>query len=112
MSWGRTGHATAHVFLSSWRCGYGQAAPDSWAMGVPVLWHGCVLADAAKLLQVRCTSPGREWWPEASEGDALPWTARQPGVAHQSYEKGIEVLQWRHGSVSSESGAHWARASV
>ena len=24
-----TGHATAHVFLSPWRCGYGQTAPDS-----------------------------------------------------------------------------------
>ena len=79
---GCAGHATAHVFLS-----LQQTAGDSWAMGMPVLWHGWVLADAAKLLSVRCAAARREWWPEASKGVSLPWTAKQAGVAHQPYEK-------------------------
>ena len=58
ISRGCMGHATAHVFLSLWRYGCGQTAPDSWAMGMPVLWHGWVLADAAKLLSVWCISFG------------------------------------------------------
>ena len=44
------------MFLPLWWCGYGQTVPDSWAMGMPVLWHGWVLADAAKLLSVWCAS--------------------------------------------------------
>ena len=35
-----------------------------------------MLADAAKLFQVRCASARREWRPEASEGVSLPWTAK------------------------------------
>ena len=66
----------------------GQWVCQSCGMG------GCVLADAAKLFQVWCASARRDWWPKASEGDSLPWTTKQPGVAHQSYEKGLEELQW------------------
>ena len=62
--------------------------------------HGWVLADAAKLFSVRCASAGREWWPEASTGVSLPWTAEQPGVARQSYEKVTEGLQRRKKELS------------